>query len=223
MISFQSSAATWQTSTAMHTRVRKIAHSYQCLRITMSEVTIDNNFNYVVTLNPWLLWRFIQMKLRNAELSASVGGNNNTRYTYVEIHAKSLQSRTQSYKQCGYVKTLIYFVTSRSKQDQHKRSHTNRCIHTHTRYKKEISWISDYVFTTTHHCRFRKLSFEKFSLMSTYSGLLFCSISYNYLKALLLICIIPDYSSDFEQKLQTETFWKTDDKGNEIKNSQYFS
>jgi hypothetical protein len=118
-----------------------------------------------------LYWRFIHTKLCTAKLSTSVGGNNNTRYTYVEVHTTV---STQEYSSCkqydrkfgDHLKTLFNFVTSRSKQNPHTRSHTNKCTHKQKRYKNEICRTENYFLTNTRHCCFQKLSFKNFSLMS---------------------------------------------------------
>jgi hypothetical protein len=103
--------------------------------------------------------RFIHTKLRMAKLSTSVRGNNNTRYTNVEVHTKV---STQEYSSCkqydrkfgDHSKTSFNFVTSRSKQNPHTRNHTNKCTHKQERYKNEICTPEKYFLRNTRHCFF---------------------------------------------------------------------
>jgi len=74
-----------------------------------------------------------------AKLSTSVTGNNNTRYTYVEVNTKV---STQEYSSCkqydrkfgDHSKTSFNFVTSRSKQNPH----THAAIRTNVPTNRKI-------------------------------------------------------------------------------------
>jgi hypothetical protein len=85
VISFQSSAAMWRASRAMHCTYN------QTLTPTSTEydVRVQCRHQYPFRHITWshnIYGRFIQTKPCTAKLSTPMGGNKNTRYKYVEVH-----------------------------------------------------------------------------------------------------------------------------------------
>jgi len=193
VISFQSSAAMWRASTAMHCTYNHTLTPTS----TEYDVKVQCRHQYPFRHITWIhnfYGRFIQTKLCTAKLSTPVGGNNNTRYKYVEVYTTVSIQEYSSCKQYDRkfgdrLKILFNFVTSKSKQNPHTRSHKNKFTHKQKRYKNEICRPENYFLTNTRHCCFQKLSFKNFSLMSMHV-FFFCSIPYNYLKSITCYVIL---------------------------------